>query len=52
MIAEWGDGTAPRGRSTYRLIGANAMEVIDEIRRKDGSWSEFGRFRLERRPRA
>lgn len=52
LIAEWGDGTTPRGRSTYRLMGANSMEVIDEIRRKDGSWSEFGRFRLERPPRA
>ena len=52
LIAEWGDGTTARGRSTYRLLGADAMEVIDEIRRKDGSWSEFGRFRLERPPRA
>ncbi|MGH7338024.1 MAG: hypothetical protein ACREI7_10620, partial [Myxococcota bacterium] len=47
LIAEWGDGTTPRGRSTYRLLSANAMEVIDEIRRKDGTWREFGRFRLE-----
>jgi hypothetical protein len=52
LIAEWGDGTAPRGRSTYRLTGANSMEVIDEIRREDGTWNAFGRFRLERPPRA
>jgi hypothetical protein len=52
LIAEWGDGTTPRGRSTYRLLGSDAMEVIDEIRRKDGTWREFGRFRLERPPRA
>jgi hypothetical protein len=48
LIAEWGDGTTPRGRSTYRLLGPDAMEVIDEIRRKDGTWREFARFRLER----
>lgn len=52
LIAEWGDGTTARGRSTYRLIGSDAMEVIDEIRRKDGTWREFGRFRLERPRRA
>ena len=52
LIAEWGDGTTPRGRSTYRLLSADAMEVIDEIRGKDGSWREFGRFRLERPPGA
>lgn len=52
LIAEWGDGTTPRGRSTYRLLDADAMEVIDEIRRKDGTWREFGRFRLERAPSA
>ena len=52
LIAEWGDGTTPRGRSTYRLLSPNAMEVIDEIRRKDGTWREFGRFRLERAPSA
>lgn len=52
LIAEWGDGTTARGRSTYRLLSADAMEVIDEIRRKDGTWREFARFRLERPPRA
>ena len=52
LIAEWGDGTTAVGRSTYRLLGAGAMEVIDEIRRKDGTWREFGRFRLERAPAA
>ena len=52
LIAEWGDGTTPRGRSSYRLLSPNAMEVIDEIRRKDGTWREFGRFRLERAPSA
>jgi hypothetical protein len=34
------------------LTGANSMEVIDEIRREDGTWNAFGRFRLERPPRA
>jgi hypothetical protein len=52
LIAEWGDGTTARGRSTYRLLGSDAMEVIDEIRGKDGTWREFGRFRLERPRRA
>jgi hypothetical protein len=47
LIAKWGDGTTPRGRSTYRLLQPHVMEVIDEIRGKDGTWQEFGRFRLE-----
>jgi hypothetical protein len=32
LIAEWGDGTTPRGRSTHRLLQPHVMEVIDEIR--------------------
>jgi hypothetical protein len=52
LIAEWGDGTTARGRSTYRLLAPDAMEVIDEIRGKDGTWREFGRFRMQRAPAA
>jgi hypothetical protein len=50
LIAEWGDGTTPRGRSTYRLLAPDTMEVIDEIRGKNGTWREFGRFRMQRAP--
>jgi len=48
LVSEWGDGTIARGRSTYRLPEPNVMEVIDEIKRQDGTWREFGRYRLTR----
>lgn len=48
LTSEWGDGTIARGRSTYRLAEPNVMEVIDEIKRQDGTWREFGRYRLTR----
>lgn len=48
LIAEWGDGTTARGRSTYRLSGPATMEVSDEIKREDGAWREFARYRLTR----
>lgn len=48
LVSEWGDGTIARGRSTYRLSQPNVMEVIDEIKRPDGTWREFGRYRLTR----
>ena len=48
LTSEWGDGTIARGRSTYRLLEQNVMEVIDEIKRTDGTWHEFGRYRLTR----
>ena len=48
LIGEWGDGTTARGGSAYRLVEPAVMEVIDEIRRKDGTWREFGRYRLTR----
>jgi hypothetical protein len=48
LVSEWGDGTSARGRSTYRLAAADTMEVIDEIKRPDGTWREFGRYRLTR----
>ncbi len=48
LIAEWGDGTTARGRSTYRLVEPAVMGVSDEIKRKDGTWREFGRYRLTR----
>jgi hypothetical protein len=48
LVSEWGDGTIARGRSTYQLLEQNVMEVIDEIKRKDGTWREFGRYRLTR----
>jgi hypothetical protein len=48
LVSEWGDGSSARGRSTYRLMAADIMEVVDEIKRKEGTWREFGRYRLTR----
>lgn len=48
MTIDWGtDGSAERGRSTYRLA-ADALEVTDEVYGKDGRLGAFGRTILRR----
>lgn len=45
MTALWGD----RGRTTYTLLPQGDLEVVDSVKRSDGSWSEFGRATLKRK---
>ena len=47
LVTEWGPQGAPVGRTTYRLLDANALTVHDEIRR-DGAWRSFGRTSFRR----
>ena len=48
MTIDWGiEGSAERGRSTYRLAGG-ALEVTDEVYGKEGALTVFGRTRLTR----
>jgi hypothetical protein len=44
LIASWGSATTEQGRSVYRLVAPNRIEVIDSVKQKDGTWREFARF--------
>jgi hypothetical protein len=48
LVADW---SAPneQGRTTYRVIGEDAVEVTDEVRTDEG-WRTFGTARYRRAP--
>ena len=48
LVAEWGSPETEQGKSIYRLLEPNRMEVIDSVKQKDGAWKEFGRFSVVR----
>ena len=48
LVADWGSPETEQGRSTYRILESGKLEVIDEVRQKDGTFREFGRFILGR----
>lgn len=47
LIALWGSPEQEQGKSIYRRMEANKLEVVDFVRQKDG-WKEFGRFIITR----
>lgn len=49
LIAMWGSRDKEEGKSVYRLVDASTLEVIDNVKQKDGTWREFGRATLTRR---
>lgn len=49
IVAQWGTPDTEVGETTYRLLAADRMEVIDRVRQKDGTWRDFGRTALTRR---
>lgn len=48
LTSEWGDGTTPRGRTEYRLVGAANLVVTDWVRTIAGEWRQFGRVEYRR----
>lgn len=44
LETQWGDS----GRTSYRLTGADRLEVVDSIRTANGEWREFARYMLVR----
>ena len=48
LTANWGTPETKLGKTVYRLIAPNEMELIDSIRKKDGTWQEFSRAKLKR----
>ncbi len=45
LTARWGD----RGQTVYRLLETGELEVVDSVKKADGSWAEFGRTVLRRK---
>jgi hypothetical protein len=45
LTARWGD----RGQTVYRLLETGELEVVDCVKKSDGSWTEFGRTTLRRK---
>lgn len=49
LVTQWGDDeSAESGRTTYRIVSADRIEVIDEVMR-DGSYATFARATYGRR---
>ena len=48
LVAMWGSPDKEEGKSIYRLVDASTLEVIDNVKQKDGTWREFGRATLRR----
>lgn len=44
LTALWGDA----GKAAYSLLDSGELEVVDSVKRPDGTWAEFGRTRLRR----
>ena len=39
----WGTNETKLGRTIYRLIEKDKLEIVDSIKTKEGNWREFGR---------
>ncbi len=48
LVARWGTPETEEGETTYRLVTATTMEVVDRVKSRDGTWREFGRVSLSR----
>lgn len=48
LVAAWGTPETEVGETTYRLESPASVLVVDRVRRKDGTWREFGRSTLSR----
>lgn len=48
LVAVWGTPETEVGETTYQLVSDRALEVVDRVRGKDGTWRTFGRSSLSR----
>ena len=48
LTANWGTADTERGRTVYRLLRDGRIELVDTVRRRDGTWREFGRHILDK----
>lgn len=48
LDATWGTEQTQLGRTHYRIVAPDLVEIIDTVRRPDGTWREFSRTMLKR----
>ena len=48
LTANWGTPETEEGRTVYRITATDEIEVVDSVRKKDGTWQEFSRAKLKR----
>jgi hypothetical protein len=48
LRTEWGEAETEQGRTTYRLERRDALQVTDEVLRRDGRWHVFASHNLTR----
>jgi hypothetical protein len=48
LTSNWGTRETELGRTTYRLVNPKAIEVVDFVQTKDGTWKEFSRATLRK----
>ncbi len=48
LVSHWKSDGGAEGRSSYSLLDDGSVEVIDSIKRPDGSWQDFGRHKLQK----
>ena len=48
LTANWGTPTTKLGRTIYKLIAPEQIEIADYIQIKDGTWKEFSRSTLKK----
>lgn len=49
LVSTWGTPDTEEGETTYRLLDASTMEIVDRVKGKNGGWREFGRSTVSRR---
>ena len=51
VVTSWGTSDTEQGETTYRRTAADALEIVDRVRGRNGEWREFGRSALTRTSR-
>ncbi len=46
LTSNWGTAQTELGKTVYRLLAAERMELVDYVQKKDGTWQEFARAKL------
>lgn len=48
LTSLWGTPETKLGKTIYKLLDNNTVEITDFIQKKDGSWQQFGKNTLSR----
>ncbi len=48
LTSNWGTKETEIGKTMYRLVNANTIELVDYVQTKEGTWKEFSRATLRK----